>query len=126
MFRPINIRAVANGWVVQCGCQELVYTGAAALMADLFVYLTDPDGTEKRVLATAINVRHTMDPPAAPPRTHTNPYTEPYMETNRPPTDAARAAFVAHVAAVERFDRDSPVSEMPHTSAETRRIPNER
>jgi hypothetical protein len=67
MIRPIAINAVANGWTVTVGCQTLVFTNVQVMAAELVAYLTDPDGTEKRYLSEAVNIRHTNGAPAPPP-----------------------------------------------------------
>lgn len=61
MFRNVSITAVANGWSVRVGCQTFVYETRGGLMRDLGDYLSDPEGTEKRMLASAQNIKHTMD-----------------------------------------------------------------
>jgi Fe-S-cluster formation regulator IscX/YfhJ len=55
MFRPVQIAAVLNGWIVSVGCQTVVYQDRSQLITDLDQYLRDPDSTEKRFLETAIN-----------------------------------------------------------------------
>ena len=62
-MRDVCVSAVANGWIVTVGCQRFVYDEVAKLVADFQSYLTDPDGTEKRIMATAINAKHTMGAP---------------------------------------------------------------
>ncbi len=64
MFRPITIHAVLNGWVVSVGCQTVVYQDRDQLVRDVDSYLKDPDGTEKRFLASSINRAHTNNGPA--------------------------------------------------------------
>lgn len=68
-MRDIGVSAVANGWIVTVGCQRFVYDEVAKLVADFQSYLTDPEGTEKRIMAAAVNAKHTVgvgNP--APPR----------------------------------------------------------
>ncbi len=72
MFRPITISAVLNGWIVQCGCQTLVFHDRDTLVRELDAYLRDPVGTEKRVLGDSINASHMggaieAAPPTTPP-----------------------------------------------------------
>lgn len=55
MFRPVQISAVLNGWIVTVGCQTVVYQDRAHLVSDLDQYLRDPEGTEARFLKTAVN-----------------------------------------------------------------------
>lgn len=59
MFRPLTITAVLNGWVVQCGCQTLVFQDRNQLTSELDAYLKDPQATEARFLKTAVNKEHT-------------------------------------------------------------------
>ena len=59
-MRPISVNAVANGWVVTVGCQTFVYDDVAKLAADFQSYLTNPEETEKRIMASAVNARWTM------------------------------------------------------------------
>ena len=60
MFRPISITAVANGFMVQVGCQMFVYETVAGLLYNLKDYLSDPEATEKRMRGSAINMKHTL------------------------------------------------------------------
>ena len=62
-MRDVQVSAVANGWIVTVGCQKFVYDEVAKLAADFQSYLTDPEGTEKRIMATAVNAKHTMNAP---------------------------------------------------------------
>jgi len=54
-FRPLTIRAVLNGWMVEAGCQTLVFTEREKLVKAFEDYLADPDETEKCWRETAIN-----------------------------------------------------------------------
>ena len=58
MFREITIRAVLNGWIVQCGCQTVVYQERNQLVSDLDAYLKDPKATEERFLKASVNHQH--------------------------------------------------------------------
>lgn len=60
MIRSINITAVSNGFIVQVGCQQVVFTSVGDLCDLLSKYLRNPEDTEKNFMATAANVRHTM------------------------------------------------------------------
>lgn len=60
MIRPINITAVSNGFIVQVGCQQVVFTSVGDLCDLLSKYLRNPEDTEKNFMATAVNVRHTL------------------------------------------------------------------
>lgn len=55
MTRTITITPVLNGFRVKVGCQEVVYTEAAALAHDFLAYVKDPDAFEKTVLSDALN-----------------------------------------------------------------------
>jgi hypothetical protein len=65
MFRPLTITAVLNGWIVQAGCQILVYQDRAQLATDLDAYLRDPDATEQRLVKSGVNRQHTLGAPPA-------------------------------------------------------------
>jgi len=60
--RPIQITPVLNGFVIQAGCQTVVVTSVATLVAEIACYYTNPEEAEKRYIATAVN--KTMDGPA--------------------------------------------------------------
>jgi hypothetical protein len=62
-MRDVQITAVANGWVVQVGCQRFVYNDRSALIVDLSDYMTDPIATEKRIMEKAVNAKYTMRTP---------------------------------------------------------------
>jgi len=68
MLRPLNIKPVLNGFIVQCGCQRLAYTNIDELIADLGSYLREPEATEKRILKDkGINRKHTLGEPMPAP-----------------------------------------------------------
>ena len=50
MLIPINIRPALNGFIVDIGCQTIVYTDREKLVTDLLAYLKDPEKTEKRFM----------------------------------------------------------------------------
>lgn len=60
MFRDITIHAVMNGFVVQVGCQTLVYDNVGALVSDLQMYLVDPVKTEKWIRERSCNTKWTL------------------------------------------------------------------
>lgn len=61
MIRNLTISAVLNGFIVQVGCQNIVYTSVGELTADLSDYLRDPEATEKRILKEkGLNRKHTL------------------------------------------------------------------
>ena len=55
MIREIKIKAVLNGYVVNVGCQTLVFQSRQALISELDSYLDQPDLVEKRYRDTALN-----------------------------------------------------------------------
>ena len=46
--RDITIHAVMNGYLVQVGCQQVVFESTSKLMEELMAYLKDPQAVEKR------------------------------------------------------------------------------
>lgn len=58
MIRDIKIRAVLNGFVVEVGCQTVVFNDPDSLAVAVRKYLSDPEGTEKNYLALP-NAKHT-------------------------------------------------------------------
>ena len=50
-MRNIKIKRVMNGFVVGCGCQELVFETSEKLLSELKRYLDAPDVTEKEYTA---------------------------------------------------------------------------
>lgn len=77
MIRTLTIETILNGYIVTAGCQRLAYTSAKDMLEDIRYYLDDPEKTEKRILANAINRKHVQglggilatsnDPPCPPP-----------------------------------------------------------
>ena len=78
-MRNIKIMRVMNGFVVGCGCQELVFETSEKLIAELKRYLDSPDATEKEYTAqyglanggcdVAVGVPATTSYPTPPPPT---------------------------------------------------------
>lgn len=60
MIHEITIRAVLNGYVVQVGCQTVVFQSQEAMLSELGQYLRDPEGMEKRYSAFP-NARFTLN-----------------------------------------------------------------
>jgi hypothetical protein len=54
-MRNINIRGVLNGYVVDVGCQSVVFSSKRALLDILSEYLDKPAEVEKRFIANAVN-----------------------------------------------------------------------
>ena len=69
MYRPINITACLNGFVVQVGGHTLVFNQVAALCTALASYLSAPEAAEAEFLATpqAKRVCCASGPPPASP-----------------------------------------------------------
>lgn len=44
---PVTIKKAANGFIVDVGCQTLVFENQTMLLAQLDKYLTDPQKAEK-------------------------------------------------------------------------------
>lgn len=59
MIRDIKIRAVLSGFVVEVGCQTVVFNEICDLTDALYEYLEDPDATEK-LFTLLPNAKHTM------------------------------------------------------------------
>jgi hypothetical protein len=59
VIRDINIKAVLNGYVVQVGCQTVVFSTRTDLILALNSYLENPEQTEKQYQALP-NARHTL------------------------------------------------------------------
>ena len=68
MTRPITIEPVLNGFVVQVGCQRVVFNNINELCDNLRAYYRDPRTMEKAFIEKRLN--ETMDdlPRVAPPR----------------------------------------------------------
>ena len=55
MIRDLNIHPVLNGFVVQVGCQTLVFKKLAHMTAEIERYYGNPEQVEKEYIATAVN-----------------------------------------------------------------------
>jgi len=69
MTRTITIEPVLNGFVVQVGCQRVVFNNLESLCENIHRYYKDPSGVEKQFVRDCIN--KTLDGPAVavpPPR----------------------------------------------------------
>jgi len=69
MLREVHIRPVLNGFIVDVGCQTLVFPTVKKLVKALEAYYTtdDPDRMEKLWLDNSVN-SHKLGPMAVPPR----------------------------------------------------------
>lgn len=65
MIREITIRPVLNGYKVQVGCQEVVFTSRDNLINELREYLERPDLVEGIYLKSALNDPKAPCPPPA-------------------------------------------------------------
>jgi len=54
-MREITIRTVLNGFVVQVGCQTVVFENKDTMLTEIGRYISDPDGVEKDYIAKSIN-----------------------------------------------------------------------
>lgn len=61
----ILIEPVLNGWKVQCGCQQVVFTDVDKLCGELKAYLTDPQAVQKRYLHDSVNAKWSNTPQMA-------------------------------------------------------------
>ncbi len=59
-MREIIIRAALNGWIVQVGCQAVVYLDRELMFSDIKEYMDNPSKKEENFLKTATN-RHLCD-----------------------------------------------------------------
>ena len=66
MTRELRIIPVLNGWIVDVGCQRVVFTDREVMAREMMEYYRNPDETEKRYMANAVN-RIMPEPAAAPP-----------------------------------------------------------
>lgn len=61
MIRDIKIRPVLNGFIVDVGCQTIVYDDKAKMISDLSLYYQNPKAFEEEFMRTrAINKEFTM------------------------------------------------------------------
>lgn len=85
MIRAIGIEPAANGFIVQFGCQRLVYESIDVLVCDLRDYLQNPEETETRLAkAKCFNLKHTLGPmPVGYSQETTAPDPGPYENTSQ-------------------------------------------
>jgi hypothetical protein len=55
MIRTLEIRPVLNGFIVNIGCQVVVFASREALLKDLAEYLEEPEVVEMRYMNTALH-----------------------------------------------------------------------
>jgi hypothetical protein len=58
VVRDIKIHPVLNGFVVEVGCQIVVFDSLVKLNRAIHDYFTDPEGTEKKFIDEAVNDVH--------------------------------------------------------------------
>ena len=79
VMRSIRVNPVLNGFVVEVGCQTLVFNKIEDVAENLIAYQKAPDGMEKKFAADAVN--KTLD---------NGPVPEPVERPNRNIVRAAR------------------------------------
>jgi len=62
MIRDLTIHPVLNGFVVQVGCQQLVFTDRTTMAREIDRYYENPETVEKAYVANAVN--KTLEAPA--------------------------------------------------------------
>ena len=62
MIRQITIRTILNGFIVDCGCQTVVFTSREVLLTEIGVYLSNPDETERKYREHGVNAKHLLGP----------------------------------------------------------------
>jgi hypothetical protein len=65
-YRSATITVVANGFIVNIGCQTLVAQSPEILRNLVCDYLKDPQGAEKRLLLNSLNGENLAPPVNAP------------------------------------------------------------
>lgn len=55
---PLTIRPVLNGWIVEVGCQTIVFNELRRMASDIVDYYRDPEGVTKAYLSNRLNVTH--------------------------------------------------------------------
>lgn len=83
MIHEIKIKAVLNGYIVNVGCQILVFESRQKLIKELDAYLDKPKETEKKYRSTphAKNVGQGCELGLAPNTLNNNTCTEPRSAT---------------------------------------------
>ncbi len=84
MIRDFTVRAVLNGYVVNIGCQTLVFNNPAALCDEIERYLRNPQAVEKEYLNASLNAKHTSPLNAPMPDISRLGNLETQCETERP------------------------------------------
>lgn len=55
MMKPVTIKPVLNGFVVEVGCQTVVFQSVDKLIDSLRKYQADPDTVEQMFMKNAVN-----------------------------------------------------------------------
>ena len=85
VMREVIIRPVMNGFVVQVGCQQLVFTDIDDVARSLVAYQQNPEAIEKDF--TAHQVNKTYDPYV------TGPQRAPALACNDAPQECATTRY---------------------------------
>lgn len=88
MIRELHIKAVLNGYIVNVGCQTVVFNSPADMLKDLGNYLDKPWDVEQRYTTTALNANKFFKPQAPECNTACEPTRVP-----EPPAAEARRPF---------------------------------
>jgi hypothetical protein len=51
----INITPALNGFIVQCGCQKVVFTDLTTMVNEIFRYYKDPSKVRGEYISKAVN-----------------------------------------------------------------------
>lgn len=60
MLRNVLIKPVLNGWIVEVGCQQVVFDNKERMLKSISSYLDDPKETERYWRTHAVNAKHTF------------------------------------------------------------------
>ena len=58
MILTIKIVPVLNGFIVDVGCQKIVFTDLEKMCKRIMDYCVNPDGVEKEYMDGSINAKH--------------------------------------------------------------------
>lgn len=87
-MRHIEIQAVLNGYIVNVGCQQVVFETREKLVAELTRYMTSSKDVEKEYIEKATN-GFTMTEPITPPEKYRAERAVSNPVYNNPPTTLA-------------------------------------
>lgn len=57
MLRNVLIKPVLNGWIIEVGCQKVVFGNMDSMLSTLKEYLENPEGTERWFRERAVNAK---------------------------------------------------------------------